>query len=71
MDGIKKKRKEVKSKQKRGNVCGADHSGKPEQMPVDDEKLSNATNVMGMARRKEGGERGRVGARPQRGLLPS
>jgi hypothetical protein len=48
----KKPRKETKSKQARGYARGTDDSGKPDQMPVDHEKLSNATDVMGMVRGK-------------------
>lgn len=54
--GLKKQKWKQKASKKRGNVRGADDSGKPEQMPADDEKLSNATDVMGMARGKEGSD---------------
>lgn len=61
-----KKGSKQQGKQKR-NVCGANHSGKPDQMPVDDSKPSNATDVMGMARGKVGDDERQRTARDPNG----
>lgn len=63
--------KSKKGSQGRGNDCGVDAGREAHEMPVDGERLSSATDVMGMAGGEEGSAERQGRRKTPTGHLPT